>query len=1282
MQTHTFQKRVMIFLIVFLVFYGSKIIWSQETDPDEISPGEEEIEEILEEEELREKIEPIFPEENRFLIFIEGEDSVSTNFNKEPLINYSCSGSRTLELDRATSLHGGAAFYADFVFYVEESGIYELWYGGTPPGPKEELAPTGDEIIPSYSSPFEYYIDDPNNVVEKYRENVHVVDNYAPAYYWNLVGDQELSKGRHQMRLQVKEKRGFDGKYYFYIDALFFVRKEAGKRIIGDRVAPVFPKDMNNRSMDEFFKTTDDYLILIREHPDDIEPLKTLSIVYFFVGDYLKAIKYLKRALILDPENIEAKLLMARTYIKKGEQSRGLDIYKEILEKNPDQLNIWMWAGKLSAWSGQYKDSIAFFNKGLKVFPDNLDLLVNLGLTYIWSGKLDDAEKVLNKAKSIAGDNPEQIKKLAKVFVINGYQDMAIDIYKSGLRVAPADLELYLLLEDIYFNYGKKKQAEKVSEIIQKRFIASEKLSRYLDLFHEKMGLKDRVIENYRRELASQPDNLELREMLAQTYFWNGLRDEAISEYLNILTNHAFKHVKSLDESSFDLLGQIDNFYLLYGYFHSVERRFREKQKEIDTETSAYKKALSELEKYLKAKESAEAKGKEPPVPAEDPYQAVEEAGQRLGSLLADINELIKQYGRAYNIVEEEITGIQALQEKSIKEAEVFDKIIESINWTWNRDEVLAELSDVSRDGLILADYLIGRIVQYEKQFTDAKKRYEKSLEESTFPELIYAYFQNCLWQSDREMVIRLFESYGDQLENYAPYMTGLRELAVDLSQEYRNTPGPVPDDPTAQVNQLINNMKTLESDAKDQMKILDEAIGQLHDIMRKKLERAFYTYQESTYLLRNELGDFYLSKRDLPKAIEQYHQVLAIDPFNLEAIYRLATVYLYDQNWSEAMKYLKKVYETDPTYENATSLYNSLARQYADTFKLSTYGFTDTSRMIWHGEVTYEKQWNSFLGMKVEYTTDYTRFYKIPEAGKNPYAYQTHSLDAGVVLDFYNIGLKLIPFGGTYLLLHDAFYAQENDPNNFSENLSIIDYFMYQTLAPYAGLDYSASVIQDVFSIFGSVGYRPYSDTLSYHIEDSYEAWGIVNLIMRFPFLGSYPYNNSYIRAYAPVDFLITGDLIIKPGADIYFPVFGIENPYSSLSIVGNIGLEHTMGEHVDTLEFYTPEGVLQILGGVDFSMLFGTKSQPDVSGFSIKAMGGYMTEYFGSSDQVDRLKIAGEGKFEYRKAGAVFSIGANGNITYRLSPEKSSGEDPVDYWDFTLRIGYSMAIADILAP
>lgn len=121
-------------------------------------------------------IEPVFEQENPNLVFVEGEDAVSTNFALEPILSYSSSGSRTLQLNRTSPLQSGAPFYAEYVLYLETPGEYELWYGGTPAGPK-------DEFSPSYSSPFRYIIDG-GEPVEFYREDIAVVEQYTPSYYW------------------------------------------------------------------------------------------------------------------------------------------------------------------------------------------------------------------------------------------------------------------------------------------------------------------------------------------------------------------------------------------------------------------------------------------------------------------------------------------------------------------------------------------------------------------------------------------------------------------------------------------------------------------------------------------------------------------------------------------------------------------------------------------------------------------------------------------------------------------------------------------------------------------------------------------------------------------------------------------------------------------------------------------------------------------------------------------------------------------------------------------
>ena len=75
------------FVLLAVFFLVSGLGWAQEGEGEALIAPEQ-------------KVEPVFPEENEALIFIEGEDAVSTNFTNEPILNYSCSKFRTLQLNR------------------------------------------------------------------------------------------------------------------------------------------------------------------------------------------------------------------------------------------------------------------------------------------------------------------------------------------------------------------------------------------------------------------------------------------------------------------------------------------------------------------------------------------------------------------------------------------------------------------------------------------------------------------------------------------------------------------------------------------------------------------------------------------------------------------------------------------------------------------------------------------------------------------------------------------------------------------------------------------------------------------------------------------------------------------------------------------------------------------------------------------------------------------------------------------------------------------------------
>jgi tetratricopeptide (TPR) repeat protein len=391
-------------------------------------------------------IQPVFPPENENLVFIEGEDAVATNFAREPTFNFGASGYRTLQLNQAAGIQGIGTFYADYVFSVPVDGEWELWYGGTPPGPRDELSA-------SYASPLVITFDE-RKPLPRYREDVAVVENYSPAFYWNRAASVKLGAGRHTLRFEIAEKRRYDGRYYFYLDCFFLVRTENSKRVLSGPVPPVFPLNMDDRSIDTPYLSIDDYLIRIRDSAVRKQPLVEISRVYSLLGDYLNALKYLNKAALLQPNDTAIGLLVAKNRIWKGDIAEGLHRYRELLTADPKHREVWLEAGKVAAWSGRYDDSIGFFKDGLTVFADDADLMINLGLTYVWAGRGADGEIMFRAAQTLAGSDPEKLKNIGRVYAVNGYPDRAAAAYAAAAAADPRDLESRMLLIDTQLALG------------------------------------------------------------------------------------------------------------------------------------------------------------------------------------------------------------------------------------------------------------------------------------------------------------------------------------------------------------------------------------------------------------------------------------------------------------------------------------------------------------------------------------------------------------------------------------------------------------------------------------------------------------------------------------------------------------------------------------------------------------------------------------------------------------------------------------------------------------
>ena len=1213
---------------------------------------EDQVEEAVEEEALvapETKVEPVFPELNEALIFVEGEDAVSTNFTNEPILNYSCSKFRTLQLNRRTGLQGGRAFYATFVLYVEEPGEYELWYGGTPPGP-------ADELLPSYASPFSLSLDggEPQSVN---RESVAVVEQYAPSYYWNYVGDIPLEAGQHTVNFQVSYTRGYDGKFYFYLDCFFLVKKQAADQLDQGPLPDVFPRDMNDRTIDTPFKPFEEYQIVIRDNPDNLAGYLEIAQIYSLVGDYLNALKYLKRAGLLDPENIEVQLLTAKNQIWKGDVSEGLDTYRSLLLLDPSRLDLWLEAAKVAAWTGRYEESIQLYGDALEQHPDNIDLIANLGLTYQWAGEQQNAAVQFQQALSLASEEVRNVVDLAESYNINGVPQRSINVLRGNIRRYPDRLQLYLLLVDIYTRMDKTTRAEEVRELIGASFRSSPKLSQYLDLFYTKESLREEVIAGYEEELERQPDNLELRETLAQTYFWNGKRKRAIGELQNVLANHAFIEINQLDQSSTRLLELLDRSYLYLEFCNRVPGLIKTRKNEIDAAHSSYQEAEKAYAKFQTQVQAARDKDEAPPMPeGEDPQDVLKAAEQALTLAIDKAESLADKVEEMVGACERDWTALSTLLEEEASAAETFDKIIKPIRWEWDRRGFVEELESLDS---VLADYVLGRIYLAEGQLDSAERRIFSRADAGNLPRQYQtALFRTLLWQIEVSEAFKVLETGQFDAFTLLPYWEQLNELRRAAQLPEGKTAGGIAD-PAAEAAAAHETLEAVEKLAQDEVQDLLANQEILMRLYEKRLVRSMYRLGENTYLIRNQLGDFYLKEQDFPAAIRQYKQVLAIDPWDTETIYDLGTIYEWSGDWKQAMNNYQRVYWSDPLYENVGARYNQLARQHADSVEFQTYLLAESSKYTIRSEISYATWLSTLVGLKLDFALEALR----PDPPFTETFYVS-DLILGIPLNFYGAKFTLTPLVGLYVGDLAVFESIGKMPTRVDLH---------------AGLDFGWAIGQYLYLNGGGTwGWK--SETSKPNSADYHSVSEEMNLSTSLGFIKAYPFRYSSLRLYERTEWVYKdSNFIWSLAADLNLGIVRVEEPYVEVDLLGNFVYQDSTDLATND-DYYAPQDEMLATGGVSASAWIPVGDARSLN-LGLRTVVGWGREE-GDTSWKPRLEV--EGNLGLSKGDSYYYLRSalNASLDELFSDEPFSFTSGGEYWSFYLGLGFSSQLPRLLAP
>ncbi len=1198
-------------------------------------------------------IEPVFPDTNKTIIHIEGEKAVSTNFTSEPTINYGCSGGRAIQLNRPGT--AAVTFYADFAFFAEEAGDYLLLYGGTPPGPN-------DELHPSYASPFKYSIDG-GEPVSVYEETAEAVEDYSPPFYFVSIGTVTLSQGKHTMRITVTDKRRFDNRYFFYLDVLYLIRTEAGKPVRGEQTPKIFPKQTLGVLPHYPFKTIDDYLIAIRDNPSNPNLLYELSLLYTLLGDNLNALKFLNKLILIEPGHEKAKVLAAKNRIWKGEIAEGLAQYRKILAAAPERTDLWLEAGKLAAWTNRYDESIALFLEALKAHPDSIDLKTNLALSYLWAGKPKEFADMTALILSESEKDPVLLKEAAESYGSNGYPEGAVQIYKQAIQKYPSLLENYLLLQDTYVSLGKNDEAASIRTDIEKTFVASDTLDRYLSQYKEKQGMKNEIIAEFQSRLAENPDNLELRELLAQTYFWNGRRTEAIDELLNIIINHTYRTIEDMEKEAVPLYDFLNTGSIIGNTLALMPKTLSDVKNTLSAQASKLTNAIKALDEYKVKLEAAKEKGQTMADASQTYLDAVNKEQGTMNLIFASAKRYVDVFSNILAHMDRRTAALSGIKETAKQKQEAFKELTKNSNWRWDRDSFFLELNITSKKGLDLALHIMGKVYLVERRFQAFEEIFSKlAATQAEDPDIQTHIAIAALWANKNESVKKAVET----VPFSSPLMESIRELFPVLSLEPLTV---LPLDFFApseeELKTLLARFDEIAKHIPELRNKNDDMQRTVHEVLYEKMIHAIYRNQESTVEQRNQLGEYYLKENDLDSGIRQFRQVLDIDPNNIRGIYRLGSIYQWKQDWNKAMEYYKNVYTLDPFYENTVSLHNKLAGEHAHSVSLHTNYFTDPYTHRWQSDASTLLHLNTFIGVEAAYGMDVVTL-------RNQTTYLVHDVRAFLPLTFPALALSVHPGAGIALVESKSTTASSSPADGF-------DYARYVAdPSPYAHVDILLGLGRYLF-LTGSYRWGQYEETYAPFRESRTAHSFDISFSVNLGFINLFPFNGISFRTYGKGDAISDSNFILTAAQDILVPVFQGGNPYFSIQVYGNFTFQNGFGSSI--YQYYSPPGVLIAGGGFTASTWIAFAQ--NTLGISFRGfVANYDEQILTPENLKRRLKLEGELSVNLTLQNAEIACGGVFSAAYNYAANMLNFQPSWDYSSLSVRLAYTVKLPDYILP
>jgi tetratricopeptide (TPR) repeat protein len=284
---------------------------------------------------------------------------------------------------------------------------------------------------------------------------------------------------------------------------------------------------------------------ILDEHPDNIDVLHFLGILYYQRGIYDTAEEYFRKGLKIDHDNSDLLCNMGNTLKQRGQLDEAMEYYEKAIQTNPTYGDTYNSVGYILHSRGKIDEAIAYYQKAAELEPEFGDAYYNLGTAFQDKNQLDEAIGYYQKAVELEPDLDDAYYNLGIIWQEKKKIDDAIACYQKTLELNPRHANAHNNLGTIYRD---QKQNDKALIHFYHALRADPGLAMVhisLGSIYQEQGRLDEAITCYQKALEINPDMDYALNNLGRAFRDKGRIQEAIDCFrksLRLNPGNAFTH--------------------------------------------------------------------------------------------------------------------------------------------------------------------------------------------------------------------------------------------------------------------------------------------------------------------------------------------------------------------------------------------------------------------------------------------------------------------------------------------------------------------------------------------------------------------------------------------------------------------------------------------------------------------------------------------------------------------------------------------------------------------